>query len=152
MLRSDHVRRDLAGLDSFAHTPAGLDEGLYEQSATDATYAELLARAQAPLGLGQTVVLDATWRDPRWRKAAGGLAKETSSDLVELRCVAPLEVAVERINRRLVAGVDPSDATEEVARALAASDVPWTTATNVDTSGDPAAAVTAALARTNRAN
>jgi len=152
VLRSDHVRRDLAGLDPLAHTPAGLDEGLYEQSATDATYAELLARAQAPLGLGQTVVLDATWRDPRWRKAAGGLAKETSSDLVELRCVAPLEVAVERINRRLVAGVDPSDATEEVARALAASDVPWTTATDVDTSGDPAAAVAAALARTNRAD
>ena len=147
VVRSDEVRKDLAGLDPLAPSPAGLDQGLYEPSVTDSTYAELLARARAPLGLGQTVVLDATWRDPKWRKAASCLAAETSSDLVELHCVAPIEVAVDRVNRRLAGAADPSDATEHVARMLSASDAPWTTATEVDTSGEAAGAVGAALAR-----
>jgi len=147
VVRSDEVRKDQAGLDPLAPSPAGLDQGLYEPSVTDSTYAELLARARAPLGLGQTVVLDATWRDPKWRKAASCLAAETSSDLVELHCVAPIEVAVDRVNRRLAGAADPSDATEHVARMLSASDAPWTTATEVDTSGEAAGAVGAALAR-----
>jgi len=147
VLRSDHVRKELAGIDPLAHAPAGLDDGLYRQSATDATYAEMLTRARESLGLGQTVVLDATWGDPRWREAAAGLAADTSSDLVELRCVAPLEVAVDRVNRRLAARADPSEATEQVARALTVREVPWKTATELDTSGDPGGAVASALAR-----
>jgi uncharacterized protein len=142
VLRSDEVRKDMAGPDASA----GLDEGLYRRGATDATYGELLARARPLLGLGRTVVLDATWGDSRWRRTAARLAAETSAELVELRCVAPLDVTAERVRRRLAVGADASDATEEVARALAARAGPWPKAIEVDTSGDPGDAVAAALA------
>jgi len=145
VVRSDVVRKELAGLDPLTHVPAGLGEGLYGPAATEQTYAELLVRARAELVMGRTVVLDATWSHPQWRKAAACLAAETSTDLVELRCVAPVGVAAERVSRRLKSAEDPSDATEEVAWALAGRDGQWTTAHAVDTSGDPEDVVAAAL-------
>lgn len=151
VFRSDEVRKKVAGLDPLAPAPAGLNEGLYRPQITEATYRDLLAEAGRELGLGRTVVLDATWRVPRWRDAAADLARRTSSDLVELRCVAPLELALDRIRRRLGTGLDPSDATEEIARALATRDSPWLTATAIDTSGEPADAVAAAVAATRGA-
>ncbi|HET7722865.1 MAG TPA: AAA family ATPase, partial [Acidimicrobiales bacterium] len=74
MFRSDEVRKSIAGLDPLVPAPAPLEAGLYRPAMTDATYTELLARARAALELGRTVVLDATWRDPRWREAAAGVA------------------------------------------------------------------------------
>ena len=150
LLRSDDVRKELGGVAPLTRVVAGLDQGLYRPSVTEATYGELLSRARRAVGLGHTVVLDATWRHPTWRSAAVDLAGETSADLVELRCVVPLDVAIARVNQRQDAGVDPSDATETIVRALWAGDTPWTTATDVDTSGDPAQAVSAALATIGR--
>lgn len=147
VFRSDEVRKDLAGMDPLDRGRWGLEEGPYAPEATDATYSELLDRARGPLALGQTVVLDATWRRAGWREAAARLAAETSAGLVELRCVTPTDVAVARVGRRLTSGVDASDATEQIARRLAADDDPWATATEVDTSGDPAVAIAAGLAR-----
>jgi len=40
--------------------------------------------ARLSLALGHTVVLDATWRHPRWRRAAVTLAEEVSADLIQL--------------------------------------------------------------------
>ncbi|HVL27910.1 MAG TPA: AAA family ATPase, partial [Acidimicrobiales bacterium] len=146
VLRSDEVRKELAGIDRGQAAPAPLDEGLYRPSATAATYAELLERARRRLGGGETVVLDASWRDRAWRDRAVALARETCSDLVELRCVAPLDVAVARVRERARGGGDPSDATPEVVRAMAGAHDGWDSATVVDTSGAPGAAAAAALA------
>ena len=148
VVRSDEVRKSLAGLEPLTPSPAPLDEGLYRPAMTDATYTELLARARTALELGRTVVLDATWRDPRWRDAAAGVASAAAADLVELRCVASLDVALERVRRRT--GADASDATEEVTRALSSGDSPWLTATDVDTSGEAATAIAGALAAAER--
>ena len=148
VLRSDEVRKELAGLSPLAPAPAPLDEGIYVPSMSDATYAELLARARRALVLGETVVLDATWRHPRWRKEAAALAGETSADLVEVRCVAPLAVSVARVRHRLAGAAsngDASDATTEVPEAFARTGSDWTTAIDLDTSGDPDASVAAAL-------
>ncbi|HVM01317.1 MAG TPA: AAA family ATPase [Acidimicrobiales bacterium] len=147
VVRSDVVRKQLAGLDPAAPAPAPLGRGLYAPEVTDATYAELLDRARAHLGLGRTVVLDATWRHPEWRRAAAALATETSAALVELRCVAPVAVVADRVRRRTATGSDPSDATEDVARALADAGAGWAAATEIDTSAQLTASVEAALVR-----
>jgi aminoglycoside phosphotransferase family enzyme/predicted kinase len=146
VLRSDVVRKELEGVEPGSHLAVGLDEGLYGPSSTGATYAELLRRAGRALGLGQSVVLDATWRDAGWRLAASDLARQTSAELAALRCVAPLETAVARVRTRLSTGTDVSDATEQVTRHLARLEAPWACAHDVDTSRDPALGVSAALA------
>ena len=148
VFRSDEVRKSLAGLEPLTPSPAPLDQGLYRPAITHATYTELLAQARAALELGRTVVLDATWRDPKWRDAAAGVASAAAADLVELRCVASLAVALERV--RLRSGIDASDATEAVTRALASGGGAWPTATEVDTSGEAAAAIAGALAVARR--
>ena len=47
------------------------------------------------MSLGEPVVLDASWTDARWREAAADLARETTCDFVELRCVAPAALAAD---------------------------------------------------------
>lgn len=69
---------------------------------------------------------------------------ELVADLTELRCVAPVEVAVARAVRRLAAGADVSDAHEAVVRAMAAAEVAWPAATTIDSNGAPDAAISAA--------
>ena len=93
MLRSDEVRKDIAGLGHTAPAPAAPGEGLYRPELTDATYTALLERARTALELGESVILDASWSDRRHRTAAVEAARATVSDLVALECVAPAGVA-----------------------------------------------------------
>jgi predicted kinase len=125
------VRKDHAGI---AHTDRGdaeFREGLYRPEATAATYHELLERARRLLELGEPVVLDASWTDQRHREAVAEVARETKSELIELECTAPTEVAAERLRSRGAA--DVSDATPAVAAAMEATADPWSSAHLIDT-------------------
>jgi aminoglycoside phosphotransferase family enzyme/predicted kinase len=133
VLRSDEVRKDLAGIAHTERVAAGVREGLYGPEATAVTYRELLDRARRLLELGEPVVLDASWADRRHREAAAAVAGQTHSELVELECTAPPDVAVERLQARARAGADASDATAEVAAAMRATADPWPDAQVVDT-------------------
>jgi aminoglycoside phosphotransferase family enzyme/predicted kinase len=134
MLRSDEVRRELA--------PQPVDR--YTAQATRATYDELLQRARTALSLGVSVVLDATWSDGALRSAAQAVARETSSDLVELECVVPIEVAAARAQRRSAGGEDVSEADAEIVHRVAARWPAWPSAHHVSTSGGPAEALSSA--------
>jgi aminoglycoside phosphotransferase family enzyme/predicted kinase len=145
LLRSDEVRKDVSGLAHDARAGAPIGRGLYDQATTAATYTALLARARAALEHGESVVLDATWMREARRLEARRLAEATSSELVELRCEAPLGLAVERIRVR-AGGADPSDATPDVAASVAASFEPWSTARAIATTGSIDEAIEAAIA------
>jgi hypothetical protein len=145
VLGSDEIRKEQAGLRPDQPTPAPFGQGLYRPEATAATYAELLRRAGVALAHGETVVADATWGDDGRRAAARDLAAAAHAELVELRCAAPEAVAAERIRARLGAGGGASDATPEVATALAAAEAPWPSARPIDTGGSPERAVEQAL-------
>nr|WP_307874893.1 AAA family ATPase [Frankia nepalensis] len=137
LLRSDVVRKELAGLPTGAPAPpehqVGIDAGIYAPAATEAAYAELLRRAGHALAHGDSVLLDASWSTAPARAAAARLATAAHADLVELRCVTAPEVAAARIARRAAAGTDASDATMAVHTAMAARADPWPTATVIHT-------------------
>ena len=133
VLRSDAIRKEIAGLRMDQPASAAFGEGLYTASSTAATYQETLSRAELALCFGETVVVDASWTDEAHRVQARRLAEDTFSDLVELRCMAPPEIAAARMRARAERGGDPSDADGEIARAMAAVDDPWPDATAVDT-------------------
>jgi predicted kinase len=61
------------------------------------------------------------------------MAASTSTDVVEILCQAPTDVATERIRARGRRGIDPSEATPEVAAAMASRFDPWPNATVVRT-------------------
>jgi aminoglycoside phosphotransferase family enzyme/predicted kinase len=146
VLRSDEVRKELAGLRSTDRPGVAYREGIYGPSATEATYRELLERARVALSLGEAVVLDASWTDSRWRASAGDIAEATAADLVQIRCTVPAPVAVARLVARGRAGADPSDANPDVAKLMAAEADPWPTAIGVDTTGSGGESLALALA------
>jgi uncharacterized protein len=146
VLRTDEIRKDRAGLAHGPGSQSGFRAGIYSPAATAATYEELLARARRALGLGESVVLDGSFGEARWRDAAARVAEETATTYHAFRCAAPSDVASRRLLGRAAAGVDPSDATPKVAAAMAAVTEPWPDAVEVDTADDRAVALAAARA------
>ena len=149
VLRSDVVRKELAGLAPDTRADAPLDQGLYAPSVSDRTYTTLVDRARSLLELGESVVLDGSWSQPRWRTMAAGLAASTSSELLAFRCDAPADLRRARAGERAALGTDASDAGPELATVLGARFSDWPEATIVDTTSsraDVAAGVIRALA------
>ncbi len=70
VVRSDEVRKDLAGLQHSVHRVDDYGEGLYDERSTDATYSAMLERARSLLEHGEPVILDASWSASRWRDAS----------------------------------------------------------------------------------
>ena len=137
---SDEVRDEVVPRDS-----EGRDR--YGAGAIDAVYDEVLHHAGNALGMGEHVVLDASWLHERHRCAARDLAQRTGALLVELRCDCPAEVAEARIARRAQQGTDASEATVEVRRTLAADLDPWQESHRIDTAVPLPTATTAAQRR-----
>lgn len=146
VLRSDVTRKARAGLAPDDHADAPYRSGLYASDTTDAVYRDLLEQARPLLRAGRSVVLDASFADERHRARARSLAATTSSAITELRCVLPDESAAVRMQARRAEGHDASDATPEIAQAMAGAFDPWPQAVPVPTSGPPAAAAHLALA------
>jgi predicted kinase len=143
VFRSDVVRKELLGIDPSTRLAAPYAEGIYRPEHTDATYRELLARARHRLERGDSVILDASWTDPARRDQAAAVAHATLSDLVALRCDAPVAVAAHRLRHR--AAGEASDATPAIAEAMAAAAPKWDDAVVVDTTTAIEASASAAL-------
>ena len=151
LVGTDATRKRLAGKDPTADATSAWKDGLYAPDVTEAVYAELLRQAETSLRRGQSVILDGTWSRQSWRAAAADLAGATSSDLFQLRCDLPMELSAGRIRNRLASGARESDATPDVALAMAAVADPWLEAETVDTSVGPEEAVSSALGVVPRA-
>jgi uncharacterized protein len=137
VLRSDEIRQQLAEPGRTTRPVSSFDTGAYSREMTEQTYGSLLEQARASLRNGRSVLLDATFSDPSFRRRAEQLASETSTDLVALRCVASPAAVESRIRARRLEGSDVSGADEEVARRIAARYEPWPMAFPVDTEGMP---------------
>jgi predicted kinase len=138
LLRSDVVRKELAGVPPDLHRRDALGRGIYTPEATRATYAALLDRARDLLERGSSVVLDASWSAPEFREKARALATATRSTLRSYYLEVPAHVAARRLAAREAAGDDPSDAGVTEGRALRARFRPWPEATVLDGTLPPA--------------
>jgi hypothetical protein len=114
VLRSDVVRKELAGPAARPRARAGLDAGIYAPQFTARTYAALLERARAAIARGRTVIVDATFPTRSLREPffAAGDRLGAPCVLVELTC--PEDVARERLARRARDASEPSDADWDV--------------------------------------
>ncbi|GAA1261687.1 AAA family ATPase [Streptomyces aureus] len=142
LLSSDRLRKELAGIPAEQEAAAAYGEGIYSPEWSDKTYAALLDRSATLLSRGESVVLDATWRDAQQREAALRMAERTHANLVALHCHVPDEMTADRLTHRAPGA---SDADRDVAAAMAAAELPWPEAVGIDTSDSLEAAVTQAL-------
>jgi aminoglycoside phosphotransferase family enzyme/predicted kinase len=113
-LRSDVERKRLAGM-AATDRPAPADLArLYGPSMTLRTYARLQGIARDLLHAGLNVIVDAASLRRHERDAFRALAAQEGAVFSLVECVAPEAVLRERIERRMAAGHDASDATPAV--------------------------------------
>ncbi|WP_327117479.1 AAA family ATPase [Nocardia sp. NBC_01730] len=130
LLASDQVRKELAAAEEVRGQVGTYGVGMYSPAEKTRVYSELLARARTLLATGVSVVLDASWIDAAERRRATALADEVSTDLVQVQCYCPRELANRRIRQRRASF---SDATAEIAEAMSGSAAPWPDAIPLDT-------------------
>ncbi|GGZ41181.1 bifunctional aminoglycoside phosphotransferase/ATP-binding protein [Asticcacaulis endophyticus] len=112
ILRSDEIRKRLWDWPSFERLPAEA----YTHEETDKVYSHIKRLAGIVLASGQSVILDATFRDLSPREAMEALAETTSVHFEGIWLDLSRE---ERVRRVAVRSNDASDATEAVADSQA---------------------------------
>lgn len=81
VLRSDELRKEMAGLPLESDASAEFEQGLYRPAAVAATYRELLLRAGRLAEEGETVILDASWTTAEQRAAARYAAARAGAEV-----------------------------------------------------------------------
>lgn len=120
-LRSDVERKRLFGLSLTQASDSGLDAGLYAADASRQTYASLTETAGALLRLGYPVIVDAAFLQREQRRAFRDLAAELGAAFVIVAIAAEPGQLRARIERRLAAGGDASEADPTVLAHLSAT-------------------------------
>jgi uncharacterized protein len=136
-LRSDVERKRLYGLKRAADS----DGGIYSKDATRRTYDRLAALAESVLRAGVPAVIDAASLKRSERRRFVEMARTQQSPSAIVVCTAPVEVLRERVRSRVLAGTDPSEATEAVLESQLGWQEPLDAdehalAAVIDTSGD----------------
>jgi predicted kinase len=117
VLRSDVIRKEVAGLAPENRAPAGFQAGLYSPEWTERTYGECLRRADELLLEGRRVIVDASFREEAHRLRFIDLAKRRGVPAVWLECQADSDVIRRRLQARRG---DASDADWKIHQGAAA--------------------------------
>jgi len=115
-LRSDVERKRLAGLPPQHKSKAGLGKDLYSENFSRLTYDRLFELAKQVLEAEFSVIVDATFLHRKDRQRFGELAQSLAVDFRILDFKAEEKVLRQRIEKRLEAGKDPSEADLDVLR------------------------------------
>jgi aminoglycoside phosphotransferase family enzyme/predicted kinase len=116
LVSSDRVRKELAGLEPEASARAGFGAGIYTEEWNDRTYATCLDRARDLVFEGERVIVDASFREDRRRRAFLESAIGSGVRSLFLVCHAPPETVRLRLAAR---SGDASDANWSIYQAAA---------------------------------
>jgi predicted kinase len=130
LLRSDLIRKELAGVDALTRLP----EAAYTRESSEQVYDEMFGRARTVLRQGCSALLDAAFLTEAERTTAAEIAGAAGIEFHGLFLTAAPEVRAQRVDARRG---DASDATEAVAIGQEAIDpgaIDWHL---IDASGTP---------------
>lgn len=149
VVRTDAVRKRLAGLPLHERTRHAFGEGLYTPAMGRSTYRESLRLAGEILAAGWPVIVDGSFSAAAERAEARALARRLGSPLTVLWCEAPEAVLRDRLHRRAEDRREVSDGREELLAAHRARYEPPAAedgVIRVETTGDAEAAAARAAA------
>jgi aminoglycoside phosphotransferase family enzyme/predicted kinase len=108
-INSDAVRKELAGISPASHVFECYNKGIYIPSASEATYHELLKRAEAALGKGRSVLVDAAFGKKLNRALFRTLADRYGVPLNVIHVTCPERIVEQRLQSRMQMPGEVSD-------------------------------------------
>jgi aminoglycoside phosphotransferase family enzyme/predicted kinase len=114
MVRSDAVRKHLAGIGLMDRGTRAVGEGIYSPAMTERTYSALRQHAREILASNRWAILDAVYGRRSERAAVAALAHELGIPFGILYCQVPRAELERRLDHRTTLGHDVSDATTAV--------------------------------------
>ncbi|MCX8072202.1 MAG: AAA family ATPase [Candidatus Binatia bacterium] len=109
-IRSDVVRKELAGREATQKSAAPFGQGIYSADITARTYAELRHRALHLFDRGQGSILDATHLHREQRDILRAAAEKFQAPLLFVWCTCPEDEIQRRLEARATKADEPSDA------------------------------------------
>jgi aminoglycoside phosphotransferase family enzyme/predicted kinase len=100
LIRSDSLRKELAGLPAGESARSPFEEGIYAPAWSERTYDECLDRAEKLLFEGKRVIVDASFGKEKRRQAFLEAAARLAVPVVFMLCQADPEVARQRLECR----------------------------------------------------
>lgn len=97
---SDHIRKEMAGVEPGKRTPDDRREEIYTAEWNERTYRALSEKARSALDRGESVILDATYGDPARRAELAGELAEDGHDYCFVACSAPPGELRKRLRER----------------------------------------------------
>jgi aminoglycoside phosphotransferase family enzyme/adenylate kinase family enzyme len=113
-IRSDVERKRLHGLPGNARTGTGIDQGIYDRSADERTYRQLILLAGKVLDAGHNVIIDAAFLQQEQLTPFIELAHARATRCFIIDCQAPESELRQRLTARQRDRQDASDAGVEV--------------------------------------
>ncbi|MEA3254972.1 MAG: AAA family ATPase [Candidatus Altiarchaeota archaeon] len=111
ILRTDEIRKELAGIHQNEHRHEDFGIGLYTEEMTQKTYKGMYERAKEILKKGDSCILDATFSKKTQREGAYEIAKELNTNYLIIECICPEEIVIKRMEERSKDQKAVSDAT-----------------------------------------
>ena len=104
VLSSDVIRKQLAGILPTEDQLEQYGDGIYSEDFSRKTYDYMFARASELLSKGQSVILDASFKERKDRIRAKNLADKAKIDFIAIECIASEETIKARLEQRLKEG------------------------------------------------
>ncbi|KAH9107416.1 hypothetical protein LEN26_014285 [Aphanomyces euteiches] len=130
-VRSDVVRKELAGVKATEPTPEAAMADVYSTAFTQKTYMECWAQAQEALQRGRRVLVDATFREQAFRRLFLEGAKKEGAMACVVVCECNREIIKGRMTKRETATEHVSDANWQVFEKVESSWTPFEAATGL---------------------
>jgi aminoglycoside phosphotransferase family enzyme/predicted kinase len=148
VIRSDVVRKELAGIPTMQRADAATGKDIYTTDWTRRTYAECLDQAERALFAGERIIVDASFADDHHRAEFLQMASRLRVPSLLFLCETPPETARERLRLRRD---DASDADWDVYQRAASRFAECGTTAQaalrpLDTAGSPQEVQTRAIA------
>lgn len=109
VVHSDAVRKELAGLEPTIPVLEEFGQGIYSESFSRQTYADMLTRARRHLDRAPGVILDGSYKRAAERESVRQAAREWGRPVRFIYCECPTEVVRERLSRRQANAASISD-------------------------------------------
>lgn len=114
ILRSDSIRKEMAGRVEKEHDYSTYGEGLYTAEMTDKLYTTLLNRAIENALAGKRVIVDATYLKTRRSEEFYRRCVREGLNPFFIQCFAEEKILRERIKKRMEENIDISDASLDI--------------------------------------